>query len=366
MRSRIRWQAHLGAVSLLSMGLAAGCSSGRGSSLATRPAQAKAIDTIAQSSLREEALRFMAEASLSEDPRIRANAMEAAGLAVDRNAEVLRRGLSDSSAAVRSVACMTVGEKRATVFANDVRPLLQDSSPFVRCSAIYAMHRFGERVDRRDLARTLLDDPSTRARSHSAYILGELGERSAAPMLRQAVRLKPARASHIEINLFQLQVAEALVKLGDESQLEPLRAALYPSRPEDLEATALAVQILGSVQDKRSIDQLIYLSATRDEAGQRMPAEVRLAVASSLAKMGLRQGDFIADEFVKDDAPALRSQAAFVYGETGTPANLGVLVHLLSDPDWGVRVAAAASVVKIANAVPIAEPRIGQRSATGQ
>lgn len=352
--------------SLILMSLA-GCATGpRKSSIAERPKDAAILEPIVQTALRERALETLAAAATNEDPRIRANAMEAAGLSPSRNAKILRMGLHDTSVAVRSIAAMAVGESKASTLIGDLRPLLEDSSPFVRCSAIYALARCGEDIDRRDLARALLDDPSTKVRSHAAFILGELGDASALPLLRQSLRMKPARASQIEINLFQLQVAEALVKLGDEDQLEPLRAALYPSRPEELEATALAVQILGTVKDKRSIDQLIYLSATRDQEGQMMPAEVRLAIASSLARMGLKQGDFIADEFVADKKVVLRSQAAYVYGETGTLTNLGVLDRMLNDAEWSVRVAAAASVVKIANAKPQAEPAVGGRTAIGQ
>lgn len=366
-RSRLDQGARVGLVTVFTLLSLAGCaSSGKKSSIADRPTDARTLEPIAQAALRERAFETLASAATNDDPRIRANAMEAAGLSPTRNAKVLRLGLQDPSIAVRSVAAISVGDAKAASLVQDVRPLLEDSSPFVRCSAIFAMVRCGEMVDRRDLARALLDDPSTKVRSHAAYILGELGDVSALPLLRQSLRMKPARASQIEINLFQLQVAEALVKLGDEDQLEPLRAALYPSRPEDLEATALAVQILGTVKDKRSIDQLIYLSATRDTEGQMMPAEVRLAIASSLARMGLRQGDFIADEFVDDKKVVLRSQAAFVYGETGTPTNLGVLDRLLNDPEWSVRVAAAASVVKISAGMRNGEPNIGGRTAAGQ
>lgn len=344
----------------------AGCSSAPRQGIADRPPEAAPIEGVSRVALRERAIACLSEAAKDEDARIRTNAMEAAGLAAARNAGLIRQGLRDENIAVRSVAAMEVGQSRVIPLVPDVRPLLDDSSPFVRCSAIFALIRCGEEVDRRDLAIALLDDPSTRVRSHAAYVLGELGDASALPLLRQSLRQKPARASQIEVNLFQLQVAEALVKLGDESQLEPLRAALYPSRPEDLEATALAVQILGTVRDKRSIDQLIYLSATKDQAGQRMPAEVRLAIASSLARMGLRQGDFIADEFVKDKLASLRSQAAFVYGETGTPTNLGVLDSMLSDPDRSVRVSAAAAVVKIADGKSAPEPSTSGMTASGQ
>lgn len=359
-------RAGLGVTVALLLAAAGGCAGGKGATISERPPEAAVIEGVDRVALRERAMKALAEAAASGDPRIRANAMEAAGLAAARNADVLRAGLKDQSQAVRSVAAMTIGESRLLTLTSEVSPLLEDPSPFVRCSAVYALVKCGQEVDRRALSLSLLDDPSTRVRSHAAFILGELGDPSALPLLRQSLRQKPTRASQIEVNLFQLQVAEALVKLGDEEQLEPLRAALYPSRPEDLEATALAVQILGTVQDKRSIDQLIYLSATRDEAGQMMPAEVRLAIASSLAKMGLKQGDFIADEFSRNQQATLRSQAAYVYGETGTPTNLGVLAAMLADSESAVRVAAAAAVVKISDDRPETDPSIGGRTAAGQ
>ena len=77
--------------------------------------------------------------------------------------------------------------------------------------------------------------------------------------------------------------------------MDTVRSALYPSRPEELEATALAVQIIGEVHDRGAIDQLIYL--VDEETDRPMPAEVRLAVAGALAKLGLREGGFIADEY---------------------------------------------------------------------
>ena len=106
------------------------------------------------------------------------------------------------------------------------------------------------------------------------------------------------RASDTEIKLMQLQVSEALVKLGDDENVQSIRAALYPSRPEELEATALAVQILGQVRDKGSSGAMIHLAETKDAAGRPLPAEIRLGIAAALAKLGSPQGGFIADEFV--------------------------------------------------------------------
>lgn len=329
--------------------LLAGCSSHRhdrpGST--SRPAEAAKFNDVARDAIRERAMRVLTQAAMSTDPRIRANAMEASGYCADRCQDLLRAGLSDANLAVRTVAALTIGKQRVTPLVPETRPLLRDTSPYVQAAAIYALIRCGESVDRSPLGPIVTDDPSLRVRANAAWVLGELGDRSALPLLRNASANRPARSSQTEFNLFQLQVAEAMIKLGDEQQLEPVRAALYPARPEDLELTALAVQILGEVKDRGSADQLMYLSATKDQAGQRLPAEVRLAIASAMAKMGWPQGDFIADEFIREHAPTIRSQAASVYGETGTPDNLGILDGVLEDSDWGVRVAASGAVLRI-------------------
>ncbi len=296
--------------------------------------------------LRERAIAVIEEMAVSPDARVRANAMEAATLIPARAGELLERGVRDKSAAVCSVALMSAGRLRETAIKPEAEILLRADASFVRASAVYALVRMGAAVDRSPLADVLLNDPSLKARAHAAYVLGEIGDPSAMSLLRQAGRNRPARAGSAEFALFQLQVSEALVKLGEEAELNPLRAALYPAREEDLESTALAVQILGQVQDRGSVDQMIYLSASRDKAGNRMPAEVRLAVAGSLARLGLPQGNFIADEFAGHKTPTLRAQAAYVYGETGRSERLGVLEGLMGDAEPAVRVSAAASILK--------------------
>lgn len=77
-----------------------------------------------------------------------------------------------------------------------------------------------------------------------------------------------------------------------------------------------------------------------------MPAEVRLGVAAALARMGLKEGGFIADEYAANTFPPIRAQVAFVYGEIGRPESLAKLEEFMADPDPMVRVAAAAGVLK--------------------
>ena len=300
---------------------------------------------VSSSELRERALEVIENGSRSHAPEVRANAIEAAGLAARRCENLIASGLKDDNVGVRSVAAMAAGRAKIEALAPALNPMLLDSSPFVHAAAVMGLARMGKPVDQTPLSTMLLSDSSPRVRAHAAFCLGEIGNRSALGLLRQAARSSVPRASDTEIKLMQLQVSEALVKLGDDENVQSIRAALYPSRPEELEATALAVQILGQVRDKGSSGAMIHLAETKDAAGRPLPAEIRLGIAAALAKLGSPQGGFIADEFVADQNPLLRAQAASVYGEIGDQTSLGHLSTMLGDTDERVRISAARGVL---------------------
>lgn len=302
---------------------------------------------VEQAKLREEALDLLMKASRDGDALARATTLEALQLAPGRLAEVVPMGLADPNLGVRSAAAMMVGRSKLKQFAAQVEPLLRDSDPRVRASAIYALDAIGVSVDPTPLAATLLSDPSPQARAHAAMIIGDMKYPSGIGLLRDAARQPMERVTQVEKRIFDIQLAEAMVKLGDNRQLEVLRAALYPARPEDLEVAALAVQSIGLVKDREAADNLIWLTSSRNEQGQPMPAEMRLAAAASLAMLGRPQGGFIADEFAGHASAALRAQSAFVYGEVGRAENLPKLEILMRDGESPVRVAAAAAVLKV-------------------
>ncbi|TVQ63891.1 MAG: HEAT repeat domain-containing protein [Phycisphaerales bacterium] len=306
-------------------------------------------EAVARSRTHERAIEVLLDAAQSPNAEIRANAVEALGASPSRLALIAGAALRDDSIGVRAVAAMAVGKAELREFADDVRPLTGDSSPFVQASAIGALSMLGESPDPTPLADMLLTAASTRVRAHAAFVLGEMGDRSAVRMLKEAARIRIPRSTAMEVRLFRLQVAEALVKLGDDDALQALRAALYPSRPEELEATALAVQILGTIGDRGAINELMLLSERRDEAGGGMPAEIRLAAAASIAQLGDRSGWFIAERHWKDASAGVRAQAAIVFGWTRGERNLQRLEAMLEDPDARVRVAAAAAVVRLAS-----------------
>ena len=296
--------------------------------------------------MRERALMLLSAAAGGATPEERANALEALTLAPGRLNTVVGQSLTDPNPGVRGVAAMAVGRARLRSASGLVQPLLSDPSPLVRSAAIYALLRCEQPVDATPLAEMLMDsDPLGRAQS--AFVLGELGEPSARGPLCDAARRALPRASPAAVRLMDLQIAEARIKLGDDTALVDIRTALFPARPEDLEAVALAAQIAGQVGDRSSIDRLVFLTAEWDRDRRPMPAEIRLPRPHH-AKLGRRQGSFIADIYRKGEQDTLRAHAAVVYGETGWPENLDVLNEMLQDPSGRVRVAAAAGIVKIA------------------
>lgn len=306
-------------------------------------------DPLARATLRERALALLVNAANSGLPEERANAIEALQVSPGRLYPLLDNALADPNVAVRTIAAMTVGRARIEAAANKVRPLLSDSAGQSRAAAMFALKRCGENVDLTPMA-ALLGDPDLRVRAHAAFLLGELGEASAIGLLRDAARRSPGKASGSQIRISDLQIAEARIKLGDEGPLQEVRAALFPAKPEDLEATALACQIVGQVKDQASVNRLIVLTAAQDDSKQFMPGEIRLGAAAALARMGQRQGSYIADQYRTNSRDPLRAQAAFVYGETGLVENLPVLEQMTSDSSPQVRVAAAAAIVKITEA----------------
>lgn len=308
---------------------------------------ARPVDrTIRRSTLRERAISTLVEYAASNNALLRANSLEALAPAGPRLRAPLAAGLTDENEGVRAVAAVLVGRQGVDSLAPSVRPLLGDPSPLVRASAIYALKSVRAPVDPTPLGAFLLESPDPTLRAHAAFLLGELGDSSALPLLRQALHEEVAGATEQQERLLSLQVAEAMVKLGDKDRLEGIRAALYPARPDEYEIAVLATQILGRLGDRPSMGQLINLSEYTKN-GRTVPAELRLAVADAAARMGRKEGWFIAETYIADPDPLRRSQAALVLGQTGRDEDLALLTGLLDDPNPLVRASAAGSILTI-------------------
>ena len=218
----------------------------------------KPYSNIEKSQLREKCLELLQGFARSDNALMRANAIEGMSPAPARCETLVRAGLADDNLGVRYAAALTVGRLKLKNSAPMVRPLLSDADPSVRAAAVFAMVRTGNNVEQTELS-SLLMNGDARARSNAAFILGELGNKSAVPMLRDAARQPMPPDSPIAVRLFRLQLAEALVKLGDKTASDTIEAALYPSSREDFEAAVLAAQIIGEVKIEKAAGQLVNL-----------------------------------------------------------------------------------------------------------
>ena len=299
-----------------------------------------------RAALLDRANTILIEATEAADPQMRAHAYEALVQEPELLDSVVERGLLDENYGVRSIAAMAVGKAQLSGHTDTLRVLASDESPFVSASAIYALVRTGEDVNRGPLADDLLQDRQPELRSHAAFLLGEIGDPSALPLLLDAAHRSMPRSSSAQIRLSDLQLSEAMVKLGNADQLEPLRAALFPAQPSDLEATALAVQILGEVGDESSRGTLAQLAEMKGPTGESMPGEVLLSIAITMAKLGDMNGWYLADRFWESDRIVLRADSAAVYGWTARDEDLAKLELMLSDPVGVVRVSAASALVR--------------------
>jgi HEAT repeat protein len=302
---------------------------------------------VTSSAVREQAMVMIEKLSRDENAQVRGMAVEAAAMSPQRLRDIIEAGLKDDNTGVRSIAAMAVGKNQLRDLRPQVEKLMNDGNNHVRASAIYATLRTGGKADQSPLAEMLFSDASPMISRHAAFLLGEIGNKSAVPLLRSAAIDRTKQLPPDQQPIFQLMVTESLVKLGETKEKAAIQAALYPSQPGEMESMALAVQMLGEMKDRDSQGQLINLASYRDNAGQPYPPEIRLGIALALARMGVvgSEGVVIADEFAKNDNAALRSQAAFVYGAQGA-SSLDKLAEMMKDPNPQVRVSAAASVMR--------------------
>ncbi len=294
--------------------------------------------------LDQAAMDVLLQAADSNSPLLRANAIEALLLSPAHLPPILRRALADENRGVRFVASMTTGRLRLKELQAHLEPLLSDSSESVQAAAIYAAIRCGMKADPTPLAGMLRSE-SPEVRANAAMVLGELGEPSAIKMLRAAMGRDMKRESAVRLHIVDLQIAEAIVKLGEADELEGIRAALF-APGEQGEIISLACQIAGNLADNRSAAQLFSL-ATR-EGERRMPAEVRMTAAAALAKIDAESASLAVPlEYVEHPRFELRAQAASTLGTMGNRAALPHLAKMLSDPNPMVQVSAAGAILRI-------------------
>lgn len=299
--------------------------------------------------LREPAISLLLQAADSTNPLLRANAIEALHHAPERLEPVVQRALGDPNRGVRFVATMTAGKFQLHNLVPLIDPLRHDESPSVQAAALYALRRCGRAVDLNPLSAMLVgEDPEVKG--NAAFVLGELGDNSAVALLRHTAGRGLERVHGVRRKIVELQLAEALVKLGSMRELHVIRAALY-APAEEAELSALACQICGELKDGSSLADLTNI--VHRSGNTQRPPEVRMAAALAAARINPdREFVEVPVAYIGAARPEWRAQAAHTLGamkssEKASRMALAHLARLMNDPSPMVQVAAAGGILQM-------------------
>jgi len=288
-------------------------------------------------------------ASRSDDPFIRANAIEAVQAAPDRALPLVQIGMEDPNPAVRFASLVTIGQLKLTSLGLAATNMISDPDPTVAAAAIYAASMCGQEPNPSQLAGMLFSR-NPQQRGNAAMLLGMMGDRSAVPMLRDASRSPMPRAASNEKAIVEIQIAEALVKLGEDDALGLLRTRAYSADPT---VKVFAVTVLGNLEDRAMSGNFVQmLRNTTDH-----PVELRVAAANALAKLADEQGLDVLQEAAASTYPTVRSQAVFGLSLLTSKTAETSRVALLDDPEQMVRISAAAAVLRAAQPTRQAQAR---------
>ncbi len=315
------------------------------SEAAVRPAAVTPLEPAGNDSL-SRAITILLRASESDQPLYRVHALEGLEHSREYLQPVVRRHLADENPGVRFAAAVIVGRRHLYDCADVVEPLALDPDASVRAAALYALVCLGRIVDITPLAQLVMSDDA-RTRSNTLLVFGELRNASAIPLVESVVGRRLEVDDPVRARIVDLQAAEALIKMGDYRQYDPIRAALFaPS--EESEIVALACQMVGEVEDRGARGHLIGIWNAKGHSER--PIEVRLIAGASLARIGepnLEPILQLCQSAAKDSAASVRAQAAATLGWVGGEKATILLAGLLDDKAPLVRLNAAASLVRL-------------------
>ena len=312
----------------------------------SRKNSAKAQIPVSNSSdLVRNARLVLDEASRNSDKSLRAHAIESMQYDMTIFEPGVRRGLADREPSVRFVSAMSVAKLRMPGAGPLIEPLKLDPNESVQAAAILALTRCGTQTNPTPLAKMILSQ-SAELRGNTAMVLGELGNKSALIMLKEATRQPMSRANPAAVRIVNLQIAEAMVQLGDQSEIEPIHAALF-FRSDQSECIELACEIASRLHDQGSLPMLQRL--VEADGGDIRPIEIRLFAAIAACKIMQSPPIGLAGLGVScshDPNVRVRTLAAKLLGVVGGADTESVLSRLLRDREPEVQVAAAGSILR--------------------
>jgi len=301
-------------------------------------------DTSGTDDLKAQATRIIQQALSSSEPQIRASAIEVvAAIPADYGRKFMpevQRLLSDEFVPVRFAAAVAIGDTGYRPAAGDVKQMLKDKDNNVQLAADYAILKLDGSETAGQRIRAAMSSSNQQVRANAAFLLGKAGNRSALPLLYEAIK------DETSDDRVRLNSVEAIARLGDEKIYEKLWAMLISAYADDRVFGIRAMGALGSPQAKDAL-----LTMLTDD----LP-EVRLVAAEQLGELGDAAGEkTVVEALTKDAAESdkegrarIQTLAALAIGRIRTPSLKKFLPELLRNESQLVRLAAAKAVFQCA------------------
>ena len=316
------------------------------------------IFRVNRTKVRQDALAEIRQAAESKDHATRAHAMEALPLALGQSGGVIcKQALSDPVAEVRFAAAMAIGDIRYAPAKEKLlrmaRWKVEGAEPDARvfCGVVYALHRLGDSRHTSQLG-SLLFDRRKHVRASAVVAMGKMREPSAVVPLREAM------ANELDHGL-TLEFTCSLARCGDKRSLRLLEAY---TKSQFVDERMIAIQAMAEMRS--TLGPSVFASLM---VGDQSP-RVRVAAARGLARIGRgnqRTFRYCARAAVEprklmnkalggrrqstqEEVRSLQRLAAMSLGWfRGNDQAVDVLAGLLRNDDDGVRVAAAAAILRV-------------------
>ena len=326
-----------------------------------------ALTPVDAARFRADAVRFLQESALGDEPALRMNAIEAlADVAPVEGLQSIEMNLENEYAGASFAAMMALGTLREKEFLDRIRTRSEHPDPNVRIAALYALHRMGDQKRTGELGNYLLNHRDAHVRANAALAIGRLGEPSSTRLLNRA--LKRERK-----DLPRLQILEALAIMGDRYATEQL---IFLGRSAYPDQATLAIGFLANAKSPDA-DELFR---DRLSPSKTFP-EIGLAAARGLGVLGDEGGLDLALCYLAFEARGLaaggeppeqqtarvRGLAALALEAIGNPEALKALHTAFRLPGQSayVRLAVARAAIRIIDGGgrrPSAGPRPAARS----
>jgi len=306
--------------------------------------------------IRQDAIIALRQAAENKVASTRFIALEAIPAALGtQGGAICKQALSDPSPEVRTAAAMGIGDIRYAPAKEKLQKMVMykvegaERDARAYCAVVYALHQLGDETHTTHLG-TLLFDREKEVRATVAVVMGKMGLKAAISPLKSA--LSDERDQDLKFELMR-----SLARCGEKSSLRRIEAH---TRDQFVDEQIIAVKAMLELQSPMC--RTIFSSLAANDKSPR----VRTVAAGGLAAMGHEtpalfnycvraameprklMKEALGDRREPTDKQInfLQSLAATALGEFKRLQAIDIVGHLLKSPDPGVRVAAAASILK--------------------